>query len=91
VAAATPHLTFASDTHYPWQQERDEVLVGGRVPIRNGAVVVPTAPGLGGELDQDALARGRQRYERCGYRRRDDQLEMQRHVDARWVRLAPRW
>jgi glucarate dehydratase len=91
VAAATPHLTFASDTHYPWQQAQDEVLAGGRVQIQNGAVAVPTTPGLGGELDWDALARGRERYERCGYRRRDDQLEMQRHVDASWVRLAPRW
>jgi glucarate dehydratase len=91
LAAATPHLTFASDTHYPWQQERDEVLAGGRVQIRNGVVAVPTGPGLGGELDQDALARGQERYQGCGYCRRDDQLEMQRHLDASWVRLAPRW
>jgi len=25
VAAATPHLTYACDTHYPWQQAKDEV------------------------------------------------------------------
>ena len=91
VAAATAHLTFASDTHYPWQQAQDEVLAGGRVTIRDGAVVVPAAPGLGAELDRDALARGRERYERCGYRRRDDQHEMRQHVDAAWSRLAPRW
>ena len=28
VAVATPHLTYACDTHYPWQTERDEVVAG---------------------------------------------------------------
>jgi glucarate dehydratase len=91
LAAATPHLTFASDTHYPWQQAEDEILAGGRVTICNGAIPVPTAPGLGGELDQDALARGRERYEMCGYRSRDDAREMCQHVDSSWSRQAPRW
>lgn len=91
LAAAVPHLTFASDTHYPWQGVGDEILAGGRVQFADGSVRVPTAPGLGGELDHDALARGRERYERCGYRRRDDGAEMRRHVDAGWQRLAPRW
>jgi len=91
LAAAVPHLTFASDTHYPWQEAGDEILAGGRVQFAGGSVRVPTTPGLGGALDYDALARGRERYERCGYRRRDDQAEMRRHVDADWQRLAPRW
>ena len=34
VAAASPNLSFACDTHYPWQTERDEVVAGGRIPIR---------------------------------------------------------
>lgn len=91
VAAATPHLNFASDTHYPWQQAQDELLVGGRLTIKDGVVAVPTGPGLGGDLDSDALARGKERYERCGYRRRDDEQEMRRHVDPSWLRQAPRW
>jgi glucarate dehydratase len=91
LAAATSHLTFASDTHYPWQQAEDEILAGGRVSIRNGAIPVPTAPGLGGELDQDALARGKERYQMCGYRSRDDAHEMCQHVDSSWSRQAPRW
>jgi len=91
VAAATPHLTYASDTHYPWQSAEDEILAGGRVEIKNGAIQVPTAPGLGAEIDQDALARGRERYDRCGYRVRDDRAEMRKHVDPAWEYLMPRW
>ena len=91
LAAATPALTFASDTHYPWQQEQDEVLAGGRVHFQAGSVVVPKEPELGGEIDQDALARGRERYERCGYRNRDDEAEMRKHVDPAWRRLVPVW
>jgi glucarate dehydratase len=91
LAAAVPHLTYASDTHYPWQSAEDEILEGGRVRFTNGAVRVPDAPGLGGSLDQDALARGKERYERCGYRGRDDVAEMRAHVDPAWERLAPRW
>ena len=33
VAAACPNLTYACDTHYPWQTETDEIVVGGRDPI----------------------------------------------------------
>jgi glucarate dehydratase len=91
VAAATPHLTYGSDTHYPWQEAADEILVGGRVRFEGGAVRVPTAPGIGAELDRDALVRGRERYERCGYRGRDDEAEMRRLVDPAWRRTVPRW
>ena len=91
VAAATPHLTYASDTHYPWQYEADEIIEGGRVPIRNGAVVVPTTPGLGVTLDQDALARGRERYDRCPYKERDDRTPMRQRVDPEWEFKLARW
>jgi len=91
LAAATPHLTYASDTHYPWQDGADEILASGRVRFENGAVPVPTGPGLGAELDYDALARGRERYEQCGYRSRDDEAEMRRQVDPAWRRTVPRW
>jgi glucarate dehydratase len=91
VAAATPHLTYACDTHYPWQDAQDEILESGRVPIVEGAVRVPTEPGLGGTLDRDALARGRERYERCPVRERDDEEEMRRRVDPDWRRVVPAW
>ncbi|MBM3335323.1 glucarate dehydratase, partial [Candidatus Sumerlaeota bacterium] len=63
VAAATPHLTYACDTHYPWQSGEDEVVAGGRAPIVNGCVEITERPGLGVELDYDQLARGRERCE----------------------------
>jgi len=91
VAAATPHLTYACDTHYPWQSEKDEVVLGGRVPIVKGCVRIADKPGLGVELDYDQLARGRERYEKCPYRKRDDEAEMRKHVDSNWTRKLPRW
>jgi len=91
VAAATPHLTYACDTHYPWQSVKDEVVLGGRVPIVNGCVRIPDKSGLGVELDYDQLARGRERYEKYPYRKRDDEAEMQKHIDPLWKRSIPRW
>jgi glucarate dehydratase len=90
-AAATPHLTYACDTHYPWQSEEDEIVAGGRVPIANGCVRIPAKPGLGVELDLDKLARGRERYANCNFRKRDDEAEMRKYVDPNWRRTLPRW
>jgi glucarate dehydratase len=90
-AAATPHLSYACDTHYPWQSERDEVLAGGRIRFENGTVRIPDRPGLGVDLDYDQLARGRERYATCAYRNRDDAAEMRKHVDPTWQRTLPRW
>ena len=90
-AAATPHLSYACDTHYPWQSADDEIVAGGRVPIVNGSVRITDKPGLGVELDYDQLARGRARYAVCPYRKRDDEAEMRKHVDPTWKRILPRW
>ena len=91
-AAASEHLTHACDTHYPWQTERDEVVAGGRIPIMGGQIRLSrTAPGLGVTLDYDQLARGRERYEKLPYRKRDDEAEMRKRVDPEWRRILPRW
>ncbi|MGC2656853.1 MAG: enolase C-terminal domain-like protein [Bryobacteraceae bacterium] len=91
VAAACPNLTYACDTHYPWQTETDEVVAGGRIRFENGAVKIPDKPGLGVELDYDQLARGRERYDKIPFRKRDDEAEMRRNVDPGWRRVLPRW
>ena len=52
---------------------------------------IPDKPGLGVTLDYDQLARGRERYEKCPYRNRDDTAEMHKHVDPNWKRILPRW
>lgn len=75
-AAASGHLTYACDTHWPWKTE--DVIVPGVLTFRDGAVEVPRGPGLGIELDPDALARAAQNYRRCGLTRRDDVSYMRR-------------
>ena len=76
VAAAIPNLTYACDTHYPWQVE--DVLAGGRLQFTDGALAIGDTPGLGVELDEDALARLHEQYRRAGLTRRDDVAEMQK-------------
>ena len=90
-AAVCPSLTYACDTHYPWQTEIDEVVVGGRIKFDQGSVVIPDKPGLGVELDYDQVARGVERYDKLPYRKRDDEAEMRKHVDPNWKRILPRW
>lgn len=90
-AAVCPALTYACDTHYPWQTEIDEVVVGGRIAFEKGCVVIPDKPGLGVELDYDQVARGEERYKKLPYRKRDDEAEMRKHVDPDWKRILPRW
>ena len=53
-ARLLPKMTYALDTHYPWQS--DEIIIGGLLKFEEGSVAVPTAPGLGVELDRKALA-----------------------------------
>jgi glucarate dehydratase len=88
LAAAVPNLTYACDTHYPWQSE--EVIVGGKLQFDGGALTVPNTPGLGVELDRDALARLHEQYLACGLTHRDDEIEMQK-VEPGWKRKIPRW
>jgi len=88
VAAAVPNLTYACDTHYPWQEE--EVIEGGRVRFEDGAVRVPTAPGLGVALDRERLAELHEQYRRCGVRNRDD-LSQMRKYDPAFTGRQPRF
>jgi glucarate dehydratase len=88
VAAATPHLSYACDTHWPWKTE--DVIVPGVLEFRDGAVAVPSGPGLGVELDDDALARGHENYLRCGLTARDDATYMRRFEPAFEPNIA-RW
>ncbi|WP_041735998.1 glucarate dehydratase family protein [Paraburkholderia atlantica] len=77
VAASIPNLTYACDTHYPWQEE--EVIKVGRVTFDNGSVRVPTTPGLGVELDRERLAELHAQYLSCGVRNRDDLSQMRKY------------
>lgn len=88
LAASTPHLIYACDTHYPWQAE--DVIVGGRLHFRDGMLDVPSGPGLGVELDRERLAGFHENYQRGDWRARDDTAEMVRR-DPYYLPLRPRW
>ncbi len=88
LASAVPELTYACDTHYPWQSE--EVIVGGRVKFDDGAIAVSNEPGLGIELDRTMLARLHEQYVACGLTDRNDEIEMQK-VEPDWKFQSVRW
>jgi len=72
-----PNLSYACDTHYPWQE--DEVIAGGKLLISQGQLAPPAGPGLGVKLDRSALARLHNNFLGCGIRQRDDASEMRKH------------
>jgi glucarate dehydratase len=88
LGAALPHLTYALDTHYPWQSE--EIIEGGRVKFEEGAVQVPDGPGLGITLDRVALQRLHENYLTCGLTERNDEIEMQKKIPG-WKFKPVRW
>ncbi|HUR56721.1 MAG TPA: enolase C-terminal domain-like protein [Opitutaceae bacterium] len=88
LGAAMPNLSYALDTHYPWQWE--EIILGGRIRIEGGAVTLPKGAGLGVELDRLALARAHETYRRCGLTERNDEIEMQKKVPG-WKFKQTRW
>jgi glucarate dehydratase len=90
LAASVPRLSYACDTHYPWQAPDEEVVRGGKIAIRNGAVAVTKAPGLGLEIDPDQLAKLHEQYLRCGLRTRNDAVQMRKYQPD-WSGKAPRF
>ncbi|MGE0348076.1 glucarate dehydratase family protein [Hydrogenophaga sp.] len=88
LAASVPHLSYACDTHYPWQD--DEVVSGGRLRFERGSLPVPTTPGLGVTIDREALARLHHNYLHCGIRHRDDLAQMRKY-DPTFTGHQPRF
>lgn len=88
LAGATPNLTYACDTHWPWKTE--DVVKPGVLTVVNGSVAVPRGPGLGVDVDDDALDTLHQQYLRCGIRDRDDTGYM-RTVQPGFELASPRW
>ena len=88
LGAAMPNLSYALDTHYPWQWE--DIIIGGRMKIEGGCVALPKGAGLGVELDRVALAKAADNYRRCGFTERNDEPEMQKKVPG-WKFKATRW
>jgi glucarate dehydratase len=90
VAAAVPNLTYACDTHYPWLMDEDEVIVGGKLPIRDGCVAITPAPGLGVEIDRERLRKLHELFLSIDIRQRDDVRQMRRYKPG-WKHVKPRF
>lgn len=90
VAASLPNLTYACDTHYPWQEDDEEVIVGGKLPIRNGCVQLTTGPGLGVEVDQQQLRKLHEQFLSIDIRQRDDVRQMRKYKPE-WKQVKPRF
>lgn len=88
VAAATPNLTYDCDTHYPWYTK--EIIKGGRVTFKDGILRVPEGPGLGVDLDHEAVAELHTLYQEQMVIDRDDTDEMLKYIPD-YVRKVPRW
>ncbi|MFD1539047.1 enolase C-terminal domain-like protein [Nonomuraea guangzhouensis] len=64
LGAVLPNLTYAADAHY--HQLRDDVIEGGKLAYADGAIAVPTGPGLGVRLDKDRVAQYAELYRELG-------------------------
>ncbi len=94
VAATVPNLDHSCDSHYPWQTED---VITRRHTFEDGSLEVSDAPGLGVDLDREALDRlHRRRLDEAAYgamRDRDDAAAMRRAEGyGDWTAPAlPRW
>ncbi len=64
LGAVIPNLTFAADAHY--HHLTGDVIEGGLLQYENGAIAVPTGPGLGVRLDRNKLAEYAKLYWKLG-------------------------
>jgi glucarate dehydratase len=82
VAAAAPGRITAIDTHWIWQDGQG--LTRDPLKISNGRLAVADRPGLGIEVDMDALERAHALYRTRGAGARDDAAAMQFLIPG-WV------
>ena len=90
LAAATPNLTYACDTHWPWKEPDEDVVDTSHLGFAEGSIAVPDSPGLGVTLDEEALDRLHQQYLDCGLTERDDTAYM-RTIQPDFDPTIPRW
>lgn len=75
VAASAPGNITAIDTHWIWQDGQH--LTKNPLKIVGGRIAVPEKPGLGIEVDMEAIEKGYQLYLSQGLGGRDDAIAMQ--------------
>ncbi|MDY5160567.1 enolase C-terminal domain-like protein [Actinotignum urinale] len=74
--AAAPGPINALDTHWIWQEGKDQ-LTKEPFQIRDGHVVIPNKPGLGVDIDMDRLMEAHELYLANDLGARDDSVGMQ--------------
>jgi glucarate dehydratase len=80
-AAAAPGNITAMDTHWIWQDGQH--LTNNPPRIKNGKLHVPNTPGLGIEVNMDAVTASHELYKKLGSGDRDDAVGMQ-YLMAGW-------
>ena len=75
VGAAAPGDTTAIDSHWIWQD--GQALTKNPMEIIDGQIRLPDAPGLGVEIDLDAIEQAHELYVTHGLGARDDAAAMQ--------------
>jgi glucarate dehydratase len=81
VAAAAPGDITAIDTHWIWQD--GQRLTEAPIPLADGHLAVPAAPGLGVVLDMAQVEAAHELYRTAGLGARDDAVAM-RHLVPGW-------
>ncbi len=74
-AAAAPGDITAMDTHWIWQD--GEHLTHNPYTIKNGAIAIPEKPGLGLEINMDAVMNAHELYKKLAAGARNDATSMQ--------------
>jgi glucarate dehydratase len=64
LGAVIPNLSFAADAHY--HHLTDDIIEGGLLSYRDGAIRVPDGPGLGVKLNREKLCEYNELYKRLG-------------------------
>ena len=85
--AATPELNFPADTHYPWTDTDGDVIKGGKLQFKDGFMEVPNVPGLGVEIDEEALS---QRHEQLKIGTPSNRQDLILSVDPDAKSLGPK-
>jgi glucarate dehydratase len=64
MGAVIPNLSFAADAHY--HHLTDDIIEGGLMKYVDGAIAVPSGPGLGVKLNREKLREYSELYQRLG-------------------------
>jgi glucarate dehydratase len=65
LAASLSNIGFAADAHY--HHVLDDIIKGGKMQYTDGAILVPSGPGLGVELDEEKMGIYEEAFRTQGY------------------------